>query len=169
MILSFLSYITNNKGEFNNTSETKDNTCKYRAFSVFSYTLYYTQRVMTSSMCAGLYPSLRGDVPEITWYRDASGRLRRPWSGARKVPVPTQVPAPTPAQAPAPAPTFQQNQKQAVDDSMLEAARSLLALAGGGASPTTPNRLSARVPTEAPTKKKLKRGWAKGGPRSHQQ
>ena len=163
MILSFLSYITNNKGEFNNTSETKDNT--YKAFSVFSYTLYYTQRVMTSSMCAGLYPSLRGDVPEITWYRDASGRLRRPWSGARKVPVPTQVPAPTPAQAP----TFQQNQKQAVDDSMLEAARSLLALAGGGASPTTPNRLSARVPTEAPTKKKLKRGWAKGGPRSHRQ
>ena len=120
---------------------------------------------MTSSMCAGLYPSQRGDVPEITWYRDASGRLRRPWSGARKVPVPTQVPAPTPAQAP----TFQQNQKQAVDDSMLEAARSLLALAGGGASPTTPNRLSARVPTEAPTKKKLKRGWAKGGPRSHRQ
>lgn len=137
----------------------------YRAFSVFSYTLYYTQRVMTSSMCAGLYPSQCGDVPEITWYRDASGRLRRPWSGARKVPVPTQVPAPTPAQAP----TFQQNQKQAVDDSMLEAARSLLALAGGGASPTTPNRLSARVPTEAPTKKKLKRGWAKGGPRSHRQ
>ena len=133
----------------------------YRAFSVFSY----TQRVMTSSMCAGLYPSQCGDVPEITWYRDASGRLRRPWSGARKVPVPTQVPAPTPAQAP----TFQQNQKQAVDDSMLEAARSLLALAGGGASPTTPNRLSARVPTEAPTKKKLKRGWAKGGPRSHRQ